>query len=60
MCGCINSKGELAIIHLLNDNNIEYKTQVKIPGCEDKDLLRFDFAIYHDGILMYLIEYDGV
>lgn len=59
-CGCINSKGELAIIHLLNDNNIEYKTQVKIPGCEDKDLLRFDFAIYHDGILMYLIEYDGV
>lgn len=59
-CGCINSKGEMAIIKLLNDNNIKYQTQIKIPGCEYKNLLRFDFGIYNDEKLIYLIEYDGI
>lgn len=61
-CGCINSKGELKISSILNDNNIKYKTQYTFNDLrsENGSLLRFDFAILNDdNKLLYLIEYQG-
>lgn len=58
---CFNSKGEKSIKDILLLRNIEFETQY-----EFKDLigiggrkLRFDFAIFQNGILLYLLEYDG-
>lgn len=59
-CGLCNfkSKGEQAIQNYLEKNNIsfakEYKTDLK-----DKQFLRFDFAIFQDGVLIKLIEFNG-
>ena len=58
-CGCIKSKGEEKINQILTENNINYKTQVSFNDLRNKNLLRFDFGIYKDNILQYLIEFDG-
>ena len=61
-CGCLCSKGELKIITLLKQNNINFKTQIKFKDCisNKNALLKFDFGIYNDdNKLLYLIEYDG-
>lgn len=57
-CGCMQSKGEYAIIQLLTKNNIPFVTQKKFDSCffpDTKQLARFDFYINNE----YLIEYDG-
>ena len=50
------SKGELKIARLLEENNISYSRQVKMPGCNSlsENPLKFDFQVSN-----YLIEYDG-
>lgn len=60
-CGCLVSTGELEISNLLTENNIDFKTQYSF-----KDLnsvagypLRFDFAVFKDNKLEYLIEFQG-
>ena len=60
-CGCVNSRGENLIKQLLINNNINFITQYIF-----KDLLsdngyplKFDFAIFKDNKLDFLIEFDG-
>lgn len=57
---CQNSKGELFIKKILDDNNIKYKQQYKFNNLKYKDLLKFDFAILNsDNSIKYLIEFNG-
>ena len=61
-CGCIvKSKGEEKIENLLNAAKIQFEREKTF-----KDFVfstgkhpRFDFAIYNNGYLSYLIEFDG-
>lgn len=58
-CGCtqcVSSKGEKEIEKLLNEFNVEFKTQYKFDGCYDIKLLPFDFYIPS---LHLAIEYQG-
>lgn len=61
-CGCIKSKGEFKINKILNENNINFKTQYSFPDLlSDKNSpLLFDFAIFKDGKLSHLVEYNGI
>lgn len=58
-CGCLNSKGEEKINKILKENNIFFKTQYTFNDLKKENLLRFDFAIFKNGKLVYLIEYQG-
>ena len=61
-CGCLKSKGELKINELLTQMQIEYKTQYSFDDCRFPDtqkLAYFDYAIFTNGKLQGLIEYDG-
>ena len=58
-CGCIKSKGEEKIAKILFSYNVNFKKEVTFNDCYDKALLRFDFGIYNNNTLQYLIEYDG-
>lgn len=62
-CGCISSNGENKIEQLLKENNISYKKQFSFNDLYDKNPsypLKFDFAIFNNHQLSYLIEYDGI
>ena len=60
-CGCsIESKGELKIKQLLNENNIYFIQEKRFSDCKFEDtghVARFDFYLPN---LNYIIEYDGV
>ena len=59
-CGCTKSFGELAIIKLLNKNNIPYKKEYVFDDLKDKSSLRFDFVILNkQNKLLGLIEFQG-
>lgn len=60
-CGCIKSYGELVIKKILDDNHIEYKREYSFNDLRGpkNGLLRFDFAIFKNNQLQYLIEFDG-
>ena len=60
-CGCIHSENEQKITQLLLKNNIEFATQYTFPDLYGihGGHLRFDFAIFKDGNLSHLIEYNG-
>ena len=61
-CGCLNSKGEERIANYLSSNNVSFVREYKFPdlyGKEEKDKLRFDFAILKDNKVSLLIEYQG-
>lgn len=61
-CGCIQSVGEEIIEKILKENNIQY-----IKEYSFSDLInpltnyhyRYDFAIFKDNTLNFLIEFDG-
>jgi hypothetical protein len=53
---CKNSKGEIKIANILNENNIIYEKNKKFYNCKYKSLLPFDFYIPE---LNVCIEYDG-
>ena len=60
-CGCVHSSNERKITNILLSNGIQFDSQVTFPelkGIGGRDL-RFDFAIYEDGALIELIEYNG-
>lgn len=61
-CGCIHSANEQKIIKLLLDNNIEFATQYTFTDLKGLNggTLRFDFAIFKNGNLSHLIEYNGL
>lgn len=61
-CGCLESYGELTIENILKENNINFSKEYSFPDLYVKGpnhLLRFDFAIFNDDKLSYLIEFDG-
>ena len=56
------SKGEQRIEEILTKNGISFKKEVSFTdlyGYKDNNLLRFDFAIFKNNQLIYLLEYDG-
>lgn len=62
-CGCIQSKNEAKIAKILDKNNIKYISQYWLPDLysfNKKDKLYFDFAIFNNETLLYIIEYDGI
>lgn len=61
-CGCISSPGEKKITELLLKNKISFSTQKTFEGLvgRNNNKLRFDFAIYMNGILSHLIEMQGI
>jgi hypothetical protein len=63
-CGCIQSKNESLIAQMLNKLNFQYKQQYSFQDLTSTgrscDRLLFDFAIFNENQLLYLIEYDGI
>ena len=61
-CGCIHSYNEQLITKILLENNIEFSTQYTFPDLFgiNNGKLRFDFAIFKNGQLSHLIEYNGI
>lgn len=62
-CGCLKSKGEQAILSLLQQNNIKFYQQYSFSDCLSPKgyPLLFDFAIIDkNNQIKYLIEYDGI
>lgn len=55
-CGCIKSKGELLIGNILCENHMPFKKQYCF---EDFPRRYFDFAVFNNDELQFLIEYDG-
>lgn len=60
-CGCICSIGEETIKKILQENNINFIQEYKFSDLrgETGKQYRFDFAIFQDNVLQYLIEFDG-
>lgn len=59
-CGCaIQSSGERCVLSVLEECCISFVEQYSFSDCKYKQSLRFDFAIFNDERLIYLIEYDG-
>jgi hypothetical protein len=58
-CGCIRSKGEYQIEQLLKERNISYIREYSFEDLVDDLPLRFDFAIFKNGKLNALIEFQG-
>ena len=59
-CGCLNSLGEEVINKILSENHIDYTTQYEFSDLRGESApLRFDFAIFQNGQLSCLIEYQG-
>lgn len=57
---CKESKGEKMISKILKDNNISFERQYKFDDCKYKDKLIFDFALKDKGVVIGLIEYQGI
>jgi hypothetical protein len=53
------SNGVKKITQYLLDRNIAFKKEYRFTECRDKLPLPFDFAIFYDNKLVYLIEYNG-
>ena len=59
-CGCRKSSShEDKIRLLLHDLDISFVEQYRFPDCKYKYTLPFDFAVFNNGTLSFLIEYDG-
>lgn len=60
-CGCIRSLNEQRITMMLIKNGNEFCTQYTFGDLKGVNggALRFDFAIFHNGQLSHLIEYNG-
>ena len=59
-CGCKKeSCGELKITSVLKEMGCDFQKQYKIPECSNIRPLPFDFAIFENGKLVALIEYQG-
>jgi hypothetical protein len=53
------SIGEMRIEKLLQKLNIRYDRQYRFDDCKDKRPLPFDFVVYKDNKISFLIEYNG-
>lgn len=61
-CGCVHSLNEQRITKLLVENNIQFCTQYTFSDLKGihGGPLRFDFAIFKEGKLSHLIEFNGI
>lgn len=57
---CNASKGEEATRNYLNDHGYTFIEQYRIDACRNERPLPFDFALFDESGLTYLIEYQGV
>ena len=60
-CGCINSKGECKIARILSENKLFFRKEFKFKDCcsHTGQRLRFDFCVFKNNKVKYLIEYQG-
>jgi hypothetical protein len=59
-CGCaLQSSGERYILSTLDEMGVKHQEQFIFSDCKYRYVLRFDFAIFDNDKLLYLIEYDG-
>lgn len=58
-CGCLQSYKEYEIARFLRSHNISYQQEYTFQDLKDKSLLRFDFALFKNNVLVGLIEYNG-
>ena len=59
-CGCIKSQGETIIASILSTMNYRVEREYSFQDLKGKEkVLRFDFALFKDNILKYLIEFNG-
>lgn len=60
-CGCLKSNGESSIISFLNKNNYNYLKEYSFDDLlsNKHKPLRFDFAIFENNNLKFLIEFQG-
>lgn len=63
-CGCMVSKNEAIINQMLTNADIQFKEQVTFEDLTSTgracDRLKFDFGVYNNNQLLYIIEYDGI
>lgn len=60
-CGCLgSSSGEYEIEQILKQYEIQYKKEYEFSDLKYIMPLRFDFAIFKNNQLKYLIEYQGI
>lgn len=60
-CGCRNaSSGEELITNILTQNKIDFKREYTFSNCKYKNKLRYDFALFRNGEVFYLIEFNGI
>lgn len=57
---CSESKAEKRIANYLNGKNIVFEREYKFNNCRNVLLLPFDFAIFNNNNLIFVIEYDGI
>lgn len=58
-CGCLNSLNEVKIRDILISYGISFKEQQTFDDLVVQYKLRFDFGIYKDDQLLFLLEYQG-
>lgn len=60
-CGCLQSQGEFVIENIFKQNNIQYIKEYKFDDLVGKNngKLRFDFAVFVNQNLKFLLEFDG-
>lgn len=60
-CGCVKSYNEIKISEILSKYGYEFKREYTFDDLKSDygKRLRFDFAIFKNGKLSYLIEYNG-
>jgi ribosomal protein S18 len=56
---CASSKGEALIRLLLKERGVVFLEQYKFDDCRNIRPLPFDFAVFQDKKLLFLIEWDG-
>ena len=59
ICQKIKPYGEYLVKNYLKENGYKFNTQYSFKDLRDKNVLQFDFAIFDNNELLYLIEHDG-
>jgi predicted nucleic acid-binding Zn-ribbon protein len=57
---CSSSRGEKLVRRILQNHNITFQEQYRFSDCRNKRSLPFDFAVFKNGNLLFLIEYQGL
>lgn len=56
---CNESKGEKHLYEFLKNNNFDFERQYTNEECRLKNKLPFDFAVFENNNILFLIEYQG-